>query len=1537
MPLNANNSKNKDFLSALNLDLSDLRTSKILSGYDSLTAADYALTEDDFLKQFPDAALLLKVEEAVVAAANQQAITFLEIDMELNNASSLAQFVNLSLEQFESEFKKIQGAFKASEDYQTLMPVRLANGEEETMLLRFTKCTVNAQEYILLRMPPIENAFLHIGQSGVLKDDLLIDYTDDFIWSLTPSFHLIKGNKAFINQYKLNTGKSIMPGDYLLEDGTYAKDLLATWAALYKQASNGVLFTKELEANAFGDNTTAWSEVKFVPVVNGEELQAIVCYAKDITDKKQLEQKWQENNHRLIEAQHVAKLGSWQRIFDNNEMYWSDETYNIFEIDKLGFALTEHSFFEFVHPSDAEKVRQAFEKGINPDEENCLVHKIITQKGNEKYVEQRWKIFADKTNAAILITGTCQDVTERVKSDEDRNFKGKLLNNIGQSTIATDIAGNITYWNAGAQKLFGWTSDEVLGKSMLDVAPTKQSLAESEAVIAQLAKGAVWEGELMVKNKEGGELPIYITCAPIEDNDGKLVGMMGVSNNISERKAVEQTLLLKEEQLSVIYKTIAENIFLFQVVPGIGFKFLSVNRTGFEAEGNYPENFVGNYAHEVLSAETWELANVYYNKAVELNTTVQWDQILLTSKGQITTTSTATPVTDAKGNCTQLVVSTTDITKCVEAAKKITEGEELYKALFTKSLTGIYETSIEGIILNCNEAFASMLKYQNANELIGTQATALYNDVADRAKFISSLTKEGAIKNNEAALKCKDGSVLYILENTSLKNDREGVLVSIEGMILDISDRKLAEAVLAESNERFVNIGKATNEAIWELDLTVDGIFWGANYEPLFGHPVSNELETLSKWYGHIHPEDAERVTVSMKLALDATDCLQWTDNYRYQRANNSYAYVSDKGFIVRDNDGHAVKVVGAMRDVTESRNKEFELQQSEARLKGILASQSSYVVRTDLQGNYTYYNKKFLEDFSFLNPGAPLLQNNCRLTTMDYHYPIVDQALQKAAANPNTIVQIELDKKTATGAIRYTLWEVVCLTDASGEPSEIQCIGIDVTNRKDIQKELISSLQERNEILESIGDAFFAVDHQFKIAYWNAKATQITGLSKLDVGGKTFDEVYPEIIGEELMKKIKDAILQKRIMQFDSYSGVYKTWFEVSIYPASNGSSIYLRDISERKKAEEEIRISKDRFDIVSMATSDVTWDWDRKTGVIIRGNANMEKVFGYKLGPADENEHFWNRLIHPDDKLRSDMILAEAMLNADLVFLDAEYRVMKANGAYAYVYDKGFIIRDYNGDPIRIIGAVQDITKLKEGELMLQKRADELAASNRELEQFAYVASHDLQEPLRMVSGFLTQLNKKYAHVLDDKGKKYIHFAVDGATRMRQIILDLLEYSRIGRYATDKESIDLNKLLPEIILLHSTTIDNKYASVHIDSLPTVVGYKSPLRQLFQNIISNALMFSDPHRLPEIFVTAKAQDGYWLFSISDNGIGINKEYFSKIFTIFQRLHTRDEYPGTGLGLAIAKKIVESFEGQIWLTSEEGKGTTFLFTLKNML
>ena len=231
------------------------------------------------------------------------------------------------------------------------------------------------------------------------------------------------------------------------------------------------------------------------------------------------------------------------------------------------------------------------------------------------------------------------------------------------------------------------------------------------------------------------------------------------------------------------------------------------------------------------------------------------------------------------------------------------------------------------------------------------------------------------------------------------------------------------------------------------------------------------------------------------------------------------------------------------------------------------------------------------------------------------------------------------------------------------------------------------------------------------------------------------------------------------------------------------------------------------------------------------------------------------------------------------------------------------------------------------------LQRHAKQLAISNAELEQFAYVTSHDLQEPLRMVTSFLTLLEKKYEDIIDDKGKKYIAFAVDGAKRMRQIILDLLEFSKVGKMEDKQEAVDLNELVKEIEILFRKEIKDKNASLKIDSLSTIQTYKSPVRQIFQNLISNALKYTLPNIAPQIEIKETQSTTHWQYTVADNGIGINQEYFQKIFIIFQRLHNKDEYSGTGMGLAVTKKIIENLGGSIWLESEEGKGSTFYFTL----
>lgn len=239
----------------------------------------------------------------------------------------------------------------------------------------------------------------------------------------------------------------------------------------------------------------------------------------------------------------------------------------------------------------------------------------------------------------------------------------------------------------------------------------------------------------------------------------------------------------------------------------------------------------------------------------------------------------------------------------------------------------------------------------------------------------------------------------------------------------------------------------------------------------------------------------------------------------------------------------------------------------------------------------------------------------------------------------------------------------------------------------------------------------------------------------------------------------------------------------------------------------------------------------------------------------------------------------------------------------------------------------------KLETKQLELEKALLNLDRKNQELEQFAYVASHDLQEPLRMVSSFMEKIDQKYADVLDEKGKTYLHFAVDGSKRMRKMIIDLLEYSRFQRSIQEAEWINLNEILKVEVETFQEEIESINATLILDQMPSVLAPKSAIIRLFQNLISNSIKYRKPDVPLLIEITCVEKENEYIFSVKDNGIGIDEKYQSKVFTIFQRLHREDEISGSGLGLAICKKVVTDLGGNIWFESNSVDGTNFLFNL----
>jgi light-regulated signal transduction histidine kinase (bacteriophytochrome) len=228
----------------------------------------------------------------------------------------------------------------------------------------------------------------------------------------------------------------------------------------------------------------------------------------------------------------------------------------------------------------------------------------------------------------------------------------------------------------------------------------------------------------------------------------------------------------------------------------------------------------------------------------------------------------------------------------------------------------------------------------------------------------------------------------------------------------------------------------------------------------------------------------------------------------------------------------------------------------------------------------------------------------------------------------------------------------------------------------------------------------------------------------------------------------------------------------------------------------------------------------------------------------------------------------------------------------------------------------------------------AEELSRSNKDLEMFAYAASHDLQEPLRAVAGFMGILKKQYENKLDAEGLEYIEYAVDGAERMQRLIHDLLTYSRVGTRGAAFKPSSAREALDAALYNLRLSIEECGAVVTCDPLPVITADRTQMTQVFQNLIGNALKFRG-ERTPAIAVSSRHENGSWIFSIEDNGIGIEPQYFDRIFIIFQRLHSREQYDGTGIGLSVVKKIIERHAGRIWVESTYGKGSTFYFSIPN--
>jgi len=390
--------------------------------------------------------------------------------------------------------------------------------------------------------------------------------------------------------------------------------------------------------------------------------------------------------------------------------------------------------------------------------------------------------------------------------------------------------------------------------------------------------------------------------------------------------------------------------------------------------------------------------------------------------------------------------------------------------------------------------------------------------------------------------------------------------------------------------------------------------------------------------------------------------------------------------------------------------------------------------------------------------------------------------------------------------------------------------------------------------------------------------------------------------------------------------------------YSSSNGNlestegilvTAATRDITTRKDAEKHLAQMEGKYRGLLEAAPDAMVVVN-EGGEIVLLNLQAEKQFGYRrdelVGQQVNNiipEGFAERLVADDLRSAADALAQQIGTGIELIGR------RKDGSAFPIEI---MLSPLENAEGTLVTAAIRDITTRQEVEAHLVQKVEELNRSNEELARFAYIASHDLQEPLRMVVSFTQLLSRRYKGKLDAEADEFIAFALDGATRMQRLIQDLLAYSRVGTKGRDLLDTASEEALQQALKNLQGAIEESGARVMHDPLPCVLADKTQLIQLFQNLIGNAIKYC--RGVPMVHISAARMDGKkWIFSVQDNGFGIDSQYFEKIFGIFQRLHTREEFSGTGIGLAICKNIVERHGGTISVESQPGQGSTFRFTL----
>ncbi|MFO7535624.1 MAG: PAS domain S-box protein [Kiritimatiellia bacterium] len=871
------------------------------------------------------------------------------------------------------------------------------------------------------------------------------------------------------------------------------------------------------------------------------------------------------------------------------------------------------------------------------------------------------------------------------------------------------------------------------------------------------------------------------------------------------------------------------------------------------------------------------------------------------------------------------------------------ESEARLRSLFQEAAIGMTMLSPEGQFISVNPAFCEFLGYTE-KELMGKslrEITFLEDWQKTSVLMHQLLTGEGSVHRFEKRYRYKTGGLVWGETRAVLVRDGLGKPAYFVVQVVDITARKLAENALRESEARFRTLTERATDLVLILDGRGEMLYKSLNVEHILGFPEKVALG--EKIADLVHPDDRAELNRLMMEGVEQPGAIR-KGELRLRHRTGAWRVMEAVARNLLD-DPVIQGVVLNMRDITERKEAETALKESEERFRILVqrAPEAIAVFDVDL-GRFVDVN--FNAERLFGCTAEELLRagpGNFYQDRKPDGKPVAESVpmhIEQALAGNEVVFERLLHN--AEG--RDVHCEVRLVRLPSSTRRLLRASYVDITERKRAEENVVESRQMLKAVMDTIPVRVF----------WKDRESKFLGCNKhfaLDAGFKDPEELVGKDDYQMGWRDQADSYRadDKKIME----SGVpvlnyeepqtaktgKKSWLKTSKVPLKNSKGQIIgvlgtyEDITEQKQAEEALRMAYQKLTLHVERTPVAVIEWDRDFRVT-RWNPAAQAMFGFSSAEA-VGQHA--SFILPESVRPHADKVWQALLKKVGGERSANWNVRK-DGALIFCEWHNTSLVDAQGNATGVASLAQDITErkraeetLKEAKEAAERTAGELARSNRDLEEFARVVSHDLKEPLRMVTGFLELLQSKSRSAMDVKSNEYIDYAVNGAQRMKKRIERLLEYSRAGGRARELAPTSLEKALNVALLNLKDRIDKTGAIVSHEPLPEVMADAEQLTQVLQNLVGNAIKFTKGR--PEIHVGASVQDGNWLVSVRDNGIGIDPKCKDRIFQVFQRLNEPEQYEGDGMGLSICKKIVERHNGRIWVESETGRGSSFYFTL----